>query len=145
MTEPEIAALGPAFAAYLRRFRRCFRQDRTAGHFDTYCRGLLTDLPGKSVEPIAPAAGAAVRTLQEFLTTARWDHTAARDALHRHLAGALAATTGGWPRRPPGRRRGTGWRAGRCRRRTGGRRPRRCGWAGASTRWPRPRASGPGR
>src|SRR4051794_13335874 len=91
MTEPEIAALGPAFAAYLRRFRRCFRQDRTAGHFDTYCRGLLTDLPRKSVEPIALAAGTAVRTLQEFLTTARWDHPAARDILHRQLAAALAA------------------------------------------------------
>ena len=52
MTEPEIAALGPAFAAYLRRFRRCFRQDRTAGHFDTYCRGLLTDL---RAHPVASA------------------------------------------------------------------------------------------
>ena len=31
MTDSEITALGPAFAAYLRRFRRCFRQDRTAG------------------------------------------------------------------------------------------------------------------
>jgi SRSO17 transposase len=91
MTEAEIAALGPAFATYLRRFRRCFRRDRTAGHFDTYCRGLLTDLPRKSVEPIALAAGTAVRTPQEFRTTARWDHPAARDALHRHLAEVLAA------------------------------------------------------
>jgi SRSO17 transposase len=91
MTEQEIADLGPAFAAYLRRFRRCFRQDRTAEHFDTYCRGLLTDLPRKSVEPIALAAGTAVRTLQEFLTAARWDHTAARDALHRHLSEVIAA------------------------------------------------------
>jgi hypothetical protein len=39
MTEREITDLGPAFAAYLRRFRGCFRQDRTAAHFDTYCRG----------------------------------------------------------------------------------------------------------
>ena len=52
----------------------CFGQDRTAGHFDTYCRGLLSDLPRKSVEPIALAAGTAVRTLQEFLVTAAWDH-----------------------------------------------------------------------
>jgi SRSO17 transposase len=89
MTEQEIADLGPAFAAYLRRFRNCFGQDRTAAHFDTYCRGLLSDLPRKSVEPIALAAGTAVRTLQEFLVTARWDHTAARDALHRHLAGVI--------------------------------------------------------
>jgi SRSO17 transposase len=90
MTEREIAALGPAFAAYLRRFRGCFGQDRTAGHFGTYCRGLLSDLPRKSVEPVALAAGTAVRTLQEFLVTARWDHDRARDTLHRHLGAVLA-------------------------------------------------------
>src|SRR4051794_36878462 len=90
MTEQEITALGPAFAAYLRRFRDSFIQDRTAGHFDTYCRGLLSDLPRKSIEPIALAAGTAVRTLQEFLVTARWDHAAARDALQNHLRGTLA-------------------------------------------------------
>src|SRR5882724_5157423 len=90
MTEREITALGPAFVAYLRRFRGCFGQDRTAGHFDTYCRGLLSDLPRKSIEPIALAAGTAVRTLQEFLVTARWDHAAARDALQSHLGTVLA-------------------------------------------------------
>src|SRR5881275_995790 len=90
MTEQEVAALGPAFAGYLRRFRRCFRQDPTAAHFDTYCRGLLSDLPRKSVEPIALAAGTAVRTLQEFLVTARWDHDHARDTLQRHLGAVLA-------------------------------------------------------
>src|SRR5262245_4106863 len=90
MTEQEIIALGPAFAAYLRRFRGCFGQDRTAAHFGTYCRGLLSDLPRKSVEPIALEAGTAVRTLQEFLVTARWDHDHARDTLHRHLGAVLA-------------------------------------------------------
>lgn len=90
MTEQEITDLGPAFAACLRRFRGCFGQDRTAAHFDTYCRGLLSDLPRKSVEPIALAAGTAVRTLQEFLVTARWDHAAARDTLQADLAGVLA-------------------------------------------------------
>src|SRR4051794_1647886 len=90
MTEQQITDLGPAFAAYLRRFRRCLAQDRTAKHFDTYCRGLLSDLPRKSVEPIALAAGTAVRTLQEFLVTARWDHGRVRDALQGDLAGALA-------------------------------------------------------
>lgn len=90
MTEQEITALGPAFAAYLRRFRGSFGQDRTAAHFDTYCRGLLSDLPRKSVEPIALAAGTAVRTLQEFLVTARWDHDRARDALQTHLGAVVA-------------------------------------------------------
>lgn len=86
MTEQEIADLGPAFARYLARFRSCFVRKTTAAHFDTYCRGLLSDLPRKSVEPIALEAGTAVRTLQEFLVTARWDHSLARDLLQRHLA-----------------------------------------------------------
>jgi SRSO17 transposase len=90
MTEHEIAGLGPAFADYLGRYRGCFLQKRTAAHFDTYCRGLLSDLPRKSVEPIALEAGTAVRTLQEFLVTARWDHEQARGLLQRHLAEVVA-------------------------------------------------------
>jgi SRSO17 transposase len=90
MTDPDIAALGPAFAAFLGRFRPCFLQRRTAARFDSYCRGVLSDLPRKSVEPIALACGTAVRTLQEFLTTAAWDHDRARDLLQRPFADVLA-------------------------------------------------------
>src|SRR5262249_49552168 len=90
MTEQEIAGFGPAFANYLGRFRACLGQKRTASHFDTYCRGLLSDLPRKSVEPIALEAGTAVRTLQEFLVTARWEQEQARDTLQRHLAATVA-------------------------------------------------------
>jgi SRSO17 transposase len=89
MTDQEIAELGPAFAAFLRRFRPCFLQGRTMGHFDTFCRGLLSDLPRKSVEPIALESGTAVRTLQLFLTTANWDHDLARDTLQRHAADVM--------------------------------------------------------
>jgi SRSO17 transposase len=98
MTEQEITALGPAFVAYRRQFRGCLGQDRTAGQFDTYCRGLLSDLPRTSVEPIALEAGTAVRTLQAFLVTARWDHDRARDTLQQNLAGVL----GGLPADPLG-------------------------------------------
>jgi SRSO17 transposase len=91
MTDQDIAHLGPAFAAFLRRFRPCSLQHRTAIHFDNYCRGLLSDLPRKSVEPIALACGTAARTLQEFLTTASWDQDRARDTLQGHLADVLAA------------------------------------------------------
>jgi SRSO17 transposase len=90
MSEQEIAGLGPAFAAYLGRYRGCFLQKRTAAHFDNYCRGLLSDLPRKTVEPIALESGTAVRTLQEFLTTTRWQHQHMRDLLQRHLAQAIA-------------------------------------------------------
>lgn len=89
MTDQEISELGPAFAAYLRRYRPCFLQDRTASHFDGYCRALLSNLPRKSVEPIALASGTAVRTLQAFLTVANWDHGRARDTLQQHVAALL--------------------------------------------------------
>jgi SRSO17 transposase len=90
MTDHEIATLGPAFARYLERFRPCFRQARTATHFGTVCRGLLSPLPRKSVEPIALAAGTAVRTLQEFFTASGWDHDQARERLQRRMAEVLA-------------------------------------------------------
>ena len=89
MTDQEIAGLGPAFAGYLGRYRDCFLQKRTAVHFDNYCRGLLSDLPRKSVEPIALACGTAVRTLQEFLVTANWNQEQARERLQRDLARVL--------------------------------------------------------
>jgi len=91
MTEQEIASLGPAFAGYLGRYRDCFLQQRTMTHFDTYCRGLLSDMPRKSVEPIALESGTAVRTLQEFLVTARWDQERARTRFQTDLAAAAAA------------------------------------------------------
>jgi SRSO17 transposase len=91
MTEQDIAGLTPAFAKYLGRYRDCFLQKRTMTHFDTYCRGLLSDLPRKSVEPIALEAGTAVRTLQEFLITTRWDQERARERLQHDLAAAVAA------------------------------------------------------
>ena len=89
MTDQEIAEVGGAFSSYLRRYRGCFLQRRTAEHFDNYCRGLLSDLPRKSVEPIALTCGTAVRTLQEFLVTANWDHLGARAILQRHIAQTL--------------------------------------------------------
>ncbi|OWK38721.1 IS701 family transposase [Fimbriiglobus ruber] len=90
MTEQEIVGVGPAFARYLGRYRDVFRQDRTAAHFDTYCRGLLSDLPRKSIEPIALASGTTVRTLQLFVTTSVWSYDEARTRLHRFVADTLA-------------------------------------------------------
>ena len=86
MTTEQVAALGPAFTGYLGEFRHCFVTHNTFGHLGTYCRGLLSDLPRKSVEPIALAAGCAVRTLQEFLTHHAWDHERMRDELQRRVA-----------------------------------------------------------
>jgi hypothetical protein len=90
VTEEQVRAIGPAFARYLVGFERFF-DPRSVEHLRAYGRGLLTDLPRKSVEPIALASGTAVRTLQEFLKDYAWDRVGARDELHRRVAAHLAA------------------------------------------------------
>ena len=51
---PEILiGLGSAFAAYLQLFEVCVAYRPTAEHLHAYCRGLLSELPRKCVEPIA--------------------------------------------------------------------------------------------
>jgi SRSO17 transposase len=90
MTEEQILALGPALADFLDRFLFCCGYTQTFAHLGTYCRGLLSDLPRKSVEPIALAAGVPVRTLQEFLRDHAWDHRRVTDLLAAHVADALA-------------------------------------------------------
>ena len=85
MTAEQLAGLGPAFSAYLSSFRPCFPRCESFAHLDTYCRGLVSDLPRKSVEPMALAAGTAVRTLQEFLTHHVWDHDALLARMQRRI------------------------------------------------------------
>lgn len=85
MTEEQIRALGPAFAKYLQQFDLCFAHPATFGHFGVYCRGLLSDLDRKSVEPIALASGTAVRTLQEFLRDHQWSFRQVRDILQHAI------------------------------------------------------------
>ena len=87
MTPDQLIALGTAFAAFLRVFEVCFVYRPTVKHLHSYCRGLLSDLPRKSVEPIALACGTAVRTLQEFLRDHLCDHFRMRDLLQQRLAG----------------------------------------------------------
>lgn len=85
MTPDQMMAVGTAFATYLRIFEVCIAYSPTAVHLHSYCRGLLSDLARKSVEPIALACGTAVRTLQEFLRDHVWDHFQMRDLLQQRL------------------------------------------------------------
>jgi SRSO17 transposase len=90
VTEEELDGLGAALDDFLQTYLFCCGYTQTFGHLHTYCRGLLSDLKRKSVEPIALAAGCAVRTLQEFLRDHQWQHTQLRDQLQRHVADELA-------------------------------------------------------
>jgi SRSO17 transposase len=81
MDVQELRQLKPELAKYLKRFGHCFPRKDTRAHLPVYITGQLSDLPRKSVEPIAVEAGVAPRTLQEFLSQHRWDEDGARDQL----------------------------------------------------------------
>jgi len=91
MTEYQLRALGPALADYLDRFLFCCGYTQTFAHLGTYVRGLLAELPRKSVEPIALKAGTPVRTLQEFLKDHDWDGDRVRQLHQEHTAQQLTA------------------------------------------------------
>ena len=74
MTADQIRSMQPALAALLEHFRPFFKRQGTFKHWQCYLLGLMADLKRKSIEPIALAAGVAVRTLQEFLAFFVWGH-----------------------------------------------------------------------
>lgn len=73
MTAEELLSLGAELGVYLDEFGDCFGRSEPRGKLATYVRGQLGELPRKSVEPIALAAGMRPRTLQEFLASDEWD------------------------------------------------------------------------
>src|SRR4051794_20562894 len=89
MTEEQLDGLGPALQDFLRPYLFCYGYTQTFTHLHTYCKGLLSDLERKSVEPIALASGCAVRTLQEFLRDHVWHYRDVRQQLQRHVAAYL--------------------------------------------------------
>jgi SRSO17 transposase len=89
MTEQQLEALGPALDHFLQPYLFCCGYTQSFAHLHTYCKGLLSDLQRKSVEPMARAAGCAVRTLQEFLRDHLWYFAQVRQQLQAHVADLL--------------------------------------------------------
>jgi SRSO17 transposase len=73
MDAEQIRQLEPKLDRFLERFADCFARKDTRAHLGVYVRGQLSNLPEKSVEPIALDANVAPRTLQEFLSQLKWD------------------------------------------------------------------------
>ena len=81
MDADQIRRLKPELTVFLHQFDDCFARRDTRAHLSTYVEGQLSELPAKSCEPMALAAGVAPRTLQEFLAQHRWDEDAVRKRL----------------------------------------------------------------
>lgn len=81
MDADQMRQLEPKLARFLGRFADCFARKDTRAHLGTYVRGQLSNLPEKSVQPIALEAGVAPRTLQEFLSQLQWNEDGLRHCL----------------------------------------------------------------
>jgi SRSO17 transposase len=85
-----VNGLGSALDDFLQSYLFCCDYTQTFAHLHSYCRGLLSDLQRKTAEPIALAAGCAVRTLQEFLRDHQWQHPQVTQQLQHDAAAKLA-------------------------------------------------------
>lgn len=86
MDAQQIRKLGPMLSTYLDEFDDCFGRSEPADNMRVYINGQLSDLPRKSIEPIADHAGVAPRTLQQFLSLAEWDEALMADRLAQIVA-----------------------------------------------------------
>jgi len=87
MDASTIMKLKPELRRFLHQFDPCFGRVTSRRYLDLYVEGQLSDLPRKSIEPMADALGVPPRNLQEFLGLYRWDEPAVRDGLQQYVAG----------------------------------------------------------
>lgn len=102
MDAAAILRLQPGLDQYLNEFAGCFPRRDSREHFPRYVSGQLSTLPRKSVEPIALWTGVPPRTLQQFLSSYRWDdrgmidrlqQLVVRDHPHHHAIGIFDETS----------------------------------------------------
>lgn len=91
MDAAKIGQLGKELRKYMRQFADCFGRCEPRAHAQTYVRGQLSDLPRKSVEPMADQAGIDPRALQRFLAERLWDEGRMTEKLHGIVARDHAA------------------------------------------------------
>jgi SRSO17 transposase len=96
LTEADCAALADELVAFHAQFQACFGRIEHRRLGLAYLSGLLSNNPAKSVEPIALAFldESAVRSLQCFMKSYRWDHAAMEAAHQARLAETLAEPDG---------------------------------------------------
>ena len=79
MDANQIKQLGRRLQKFLSEFDDCFVRRGSRVHLRTYVGGQISNLPRKSIEPMALAAKVRPRTLQFFLSSAPWDGPRLRD------------------------------------------------------------------
>ena len=79
MDVQQIKGLGRELKKFLDEFADCFSRSEPREHLRRYVQGQLSNLPRKSIEPMALAAHVRPRTLQNFVSQLLWDGPRLRD------------------------------------------------------------------
>jgi SRSO17 transposase len=77
----QIKNMGRELNKFLVKFDDCFSRSESRQNLRTYIKGQLSDLPRKSIEPIALADKLPPRTLQFFLSSIPWNQNRMVDKL----------------------------------------------------------------
>ena len=85
MDAKRIARLERRLVKFLGIFDDVFGRPEPREHLRTYVLGQFSNLPRKSIEPIALEAQTPPRTLQQFLSRAHWDHDMMRTKLQQRV------------------------------------------------------------
>lgn len=80
--------------SFLKRYQPLVARAEQETHLQVYVEGLLSQLPRKSIEPIATAHGLYRRPLQHFVGAGKWCDVTVRDELRRHVAAEISAPEG---------------------------------------------------
>lgn len=86
MEAAALVSLLPELENFVRRFDDCFVRKEQRASLRAYVRGQLSDLPRKSIEPMALAGGLPPRNLQQFLSLHGWDEAMVRDRVQQVIA-----------------------------------------------------------
>jgi SRSO17 transposase len=84
-----IAGLVGRLAKFIEPFRRLFGRRENGEHAERYVKGRLTQLPRRTMEPIARQAKVPRRALQQFVGAGAWDDQPVREEFRRQVAGVL--------------------------------------------------------
>jgi SRSO17 transposase len=90
VTADDVRDLARRLTPFLQRYLPFFYRDEQRDHAATILHGKFTGLQRKTTEPIARQARQKRRPLQHFLGAGKWDDTALRQELCRHVREELA-------------------------------------------------------
>src|SRR5215211_3653510 len=76
LTVQDVEALVPQLAAYVDLFTSCFARTDQHRWAHRYLQGLVSDLPRKSIEPMALAHAFPIRGMQAFIGESPWQPAA---------------------------------------------------------------------